>query len=156
MEKILGSEMNFVLTDCTARQSLMQPTQQQQPLRKKIVHLDPFRLSFHPVSCFGGPSCKQLHWRRLESLMWFIPKNYIANAGLSPPVKTVAHNFSMQLQTSLTHHFTHKAAARNKTYAQFFWHLTRTRSCILLFLFPEGMGCPMSPVSQGKKYPFAW
>lgn len=60
-KKMLGSEMNFILRDCTAKQSLMQPSQKQQPLRKKIICLLLFRLSFLPVSCFGGTSCNQLH-----------------------------------------------------------------------------------------------
>lgn len=73
--KMLRSEMNFILTDCWVKQSLTQPTQQQQPLRKKIVHLVLFGLSVLPVSWFSGISCKQLHSRRLESLVWFIPSN---------------------------------------------------------------------------------
>jgi len=68
-------EMNFILTDCWVKQSLTRPTQQQQSLRKKIVHLILFRLSFLPISWFDGTSCKHLHWRRLESLLCLTPNN---------------------------------------------------------------------------------
>lgn len=151
---MLGSERNFILTDCTAKQSLMQPTQQQQPLKKKMVHFAPFRLSFLPVFCFGGTSCKQLHWRSLESLVLFIPNKL--------PCKCRSF-FSSQDYCSQFFYIT-----ANKSYSPIC-----SQSCCMeqdifsvlvasdwnqelypLISFPWKN--VMSPVPQGKRYSFAW
>lgn len=116
--KVLGSEMNFILTDCWVKRWLTQSTQQQQPLEKKLFtfFFCFFYIVLLPLSWFGDTSCKTIALKeagvRLESLII-----YLVNGGVSSPVKTVVCNFSIHLQTNLTHWLTHKAAARNKPYA---------------------------------------